>query len=210
MFKRRSAKEEIAALQQTVEGLETQHKVYKRSLEKYEHTETELKNLIETQRQKIEKLEQELVDERDQKQCLQELLDGSMKEVSKKSSCRTIDMEEDPKQTFGTNSTVLMQYKYDELCQANQRCMQAYVKQTDALKESEAEAKALKVEVEELRVKQIELNRKIEELCYRYLNYKSRKDQEIFMLRSHLEEAIDAIEGMGFNYPGCQSGYNYR
>lgn len=61
----------------------------------------------------------------------------------------------------------------------------------------------------ELHQKRIDLNRKIEELCYRYLNYKSKKDQEIFVLRSNLEEAMEIIETTGFDYiSDCTGHFN--
>lgn len=76
---------------------------------------------------------------------------------------------------------------------ANQRCIQAYCKKERDLREANKDNEALREEVEELREKLKGLNVKIQELCYRYLNYKTKKDNEIFELRANLEKAVQII-----------------
>lgn len=112
MFRNKEVSKENVTLQKTIQELEHMQGNLVKSLERSETSEAEMKLLIESQQEKIIALETELVKEKDQKQCLQEILEGSMDELSRNSSCRAIEMEDDLKQTFGTNSTVLMQYKY--------------------------------------------------------------------------------------------------
>lgn len=97
-------------------------------------------------------------------------------------------------QSFGTVSTVLMQYKYDELHLTNQRCVQAYCRKDKELKELCLVNVDLKKELDSIKGKQIELYRKIQELCYRYLNYKTKKDNELFNIRMDLENAIQVLD----------------
>lgn len=97
----------------------------------------------------------------------------------------------DPKETFGTVSAVLMQYKYDEMQQTNQRYIQAFCRKEKQLKEVTAENGTLKNENNQLKEKERELYMKIQELCYRYLHYKTKRDSEIFELRTKFDTATD-------------------
>lgn len=81
--------------------------------------------------------------------------------------------------TFGTNSTILMEYKFDELTKAHSRCIKKVAKKNKYLHQIIAEAEILKFKSEQITTENMELNKTIEKICIKYLNLVDRRNDEV-------------------------------
>ena len=81
--------------------------------------------------------------------------------------------------TFGTNSTMLMQYKFDELTKAHSECIKKVTKKNKYLNQVIGEAEILKFKNEQITTENMELNKTIEQICIKYLNLIDRRSDEV-------------------------------
>lgn len=81
--------------------------------------------------------------------------------------------------TFGTNSTILMQYKFDELTKAHSKCIKKVAKKSKYLHQIIAEAEILRFKSEQITTENMELNKTIEKICIKYLNLVDRRNDEV-------------------------------
>lgn len=154
--------------------------------QKYEH---ELRIALAAQVQKSTELQEELNKEKNLNNRLleveNEFLTSSDESttVNKKGPPGTLfessGSGNDPKHTFGTVSTVLMQYKYDELSISYKRCIRSLTKKDKQIKIFMNEAEVLQGHINEYKMINRRLEERIESLCCKYLSLKARKDKEV-------------------------------
>ena len=88
--------------------------------------------------------------------------------------------------TFGTNSSILMQYKFDELTKAHSKCIKKITKKNKYLYQIIGEAEILRFKNEQITTENLELNRTIEKICIKYLNLIDRRFEEVTLFK-HLD-----------------------
>ncbi|CAO1381118.1 unnamed protein product [Diamesa hyperborea] len=101
--------------------------------------------------------------------------------------------ESNLRDTFGTNSTMLMQYKFDELTKAHSECIKKVTKKNKYLHQIIGEAEILRFKNEQITAENIELNKTIEKICIKYLNLIDRRNDEVIYIHSYIFEMNDEL-----------------
>lgn len=126
----------------------------------------------------------------------------SISDISEESgtNCQALSMNDtDIIETFGTNSSMLMQFKsvivniirisrdhflyyihrYDELRHSYSKCVHKLVKKTNQLKKVLREAEMKNFVNVQLTDKNRQLNEKMEQVCYRFFDLMDRRSEEV-------------------------------
>ncbi|CAH1721289.1 unnamed protein product [Chironomus riparius] len=91
--------------------------------------------------------------------------------------------EEDLKDTFGTNSGLLMQYKYDDLRESYTRCVKKLNKKNKQLKKILQDAEYQRFLNIQLKSDNENLHEKIKKICHRYFMLMDRRCEEVRNLK---------------------------
>lgn len=143
-------------------------------------SEDELRGLLIESMRRIEELELLLEVEKKYSFKMSETLssDESDEDLTKIITQNSTS-ETNLRDTFGTNSTILMQYKFDELTKAHSKCIKKITKKNKYLIQIMGEAEILKFKYEQISIENMESNRTIEKICIKYLNLIDRRNQEV-------------------------------
>lgn len=105
----------------------------------------------------------------------------------------------DLKSSFGTVSSVLMQYRYDELSQSLKKSIKSQRQKEKQVKILLTENIQYQTDFDEMKVKFREMMERMEILCCKYLNMQGRKDEEIFRLRNEMNSLIKIVEYLKYS-----------
>lgn len=142
--------------------------------------EDELRRLLIENIKKVEELELLLeVEKKNDFKVSESFSSDESEEDLIKSITQNSASEINLRDTFGTNSTILMQYKYDELTKAHSKCIKKVSKRNKYLHHIIREAEILRFKKEQLTIENRELNKTIETICIKYLNLIDRRNEEV-------------------------------
>ncbi|KAG5679824.1 hypothetical protein PVAND_009362 [Polypedilum vanderplanki] len=150
--------------------------------------EEELRRALSEQQTRNDKLKLELEMERKKTVIKVESLSSLESERERVLDECSHANEEDLRDTFGTNSSILMQYKYDDLRESYSRCVKKLSKKSRQLKKVLQEAEFQRFLNIQLRDENIKLHEKIEQVCYRFLDLLDRRIEEKNFYKTHIDE----------------------